>query len=439
MTSSELHRKLLYCGYSEVTDYLRNSPMHRFLYKQLLVLRPKLKIDTSILTIFNELHYQCLKVQYDRNPGLDVKKRYIEEEIEWLGSINAADLVFSLVLAMLKNKCELTFHDECFISELEPLVCDSRSKQLGEDLSVFIMRENVFVPYRFQPMPVIFHDLMRFLVDDSATDSFSAMLGIRRFKDKKLTAWCIVTDGYSKPVIEDYLRLYPDINYQKVLLEEIRSSFASNKGLKAKFDEVIGQILNNVTEGVYLTEADVACPSLTPHPTFDPEEDYDQMFGANLEHQVEEAKNDLEEKYKEERDTLKQQLEQLKKSYEADLEHIEAKYQEEIAGLKLDLANKAKEQTVKVPVEEPMTKELVMTISEIVDDAKEWFHESGASELTNMLYRFATRNHNMEDELWKQIESIIPAVEKRNATQVDINEAGQVNIGQKEVHNHAKE
>lgn len=104
MTSSELHRKLLYCGYSEVTDYLRNSPMHRFLYKQLLVLRPKLKIDTSILTIFNELHYQCLKVQYDRNPGLDVKKRYIEEEIEWLGSINAADLVFSLVLAMLKKR-----------------------------------------------------------------------------------------------------------------------------------------------------------------------------------------------------------------------------------------------------------------------------------------------------------------------------------------------
>lgn len=443
MTSSELHRKLLYCGYSEVTDYLRNSPMHRFLYKQLLVLRPKLKIDTSILTLFNELHYQCLKVQYDRNPGLDVKKRYIDEEAEWLGSMDAAELVFGMVLAMLKHKCELTFHDDCFISELEPLICDSRSKKLGEDFSVFIRQENVFVPYRFQPMPLNFHDLMMdFVTNNRYSIGFTGKIRemIQGSENRSNYVWRIVTENYSKPIIEDYLRLYPDIQYQKVLMQELDMSFIMcNKGLKLDYNEVFAHTKHDVEQGAYLTQADVACPSLTPHPTFDPDEDYDQMFGANFEQQVEEANNDLEEKYKEERDTLKQQLEQLKKSYEADLEHIEAKYQEEIAGLKLDLAKKAKEQTVKVPVEEPMTKELVMTISEIVDDAKEWFHESGASELTNMLYRFATRNHNMEDELWKQIESIIPAVEKRNATQVDINEAGQVNIGQKEVHNHTKE
>ena len=36
MTSSELNRKLLFRGHREVTDFLRNSPLNRCLYKRFL-------------------------------------------------------------------------------------------------------------------------------------------------------------------------------------------------------------------------------------------------------------------------------------------------------------------------------------------------------------------------------------------------------------------
>jgi hypothetical protein len=92
--------------------------------------------------------------------------------------------------------------------------------------------------------------------------------------------------------------------------------------------------------------------------------------------------------------------------------------------------------TVEVP------EELYMTIDEIVSDAKEWFHESGASELTNMLYRYIRKHRYHENtELWDKIESIIPAVEKRTAPQtlVDMPYVSQVNINPHEVNNHVKE
>ena len=82
-----------------------------------------------------------------------------------------------------------------------------------------------------------------------------------------------------------------------------------------------------------------------------------------------------------------------------------------------------------------------LSISEIADDAKTWFHKSGASELTNMLYRFARKQQNMDEDLWKLIDSIVPAVEKRTAPNQTINipTAQQVNINPKEVVNHTKE
>ena len=51
MTASELQRNLIFSGYSDVTDYLKNSPVNRFLYKRLLEILPLAEIETPVVTI----------------------------------------------------------------------------------------------------------------------------------------------------------------------------------------------------------------------------------------------------------------------------------------------------------------------------------------------------------------------------------------------------
>lgn len=41
MNASELSRQLLFYGYDEVTDYLKNSPLNRYIYKKFLTLLPE--------------------------------------------------------------------------------------------------------------------------------------------------------------------------------------------------------------------------------------------------------------------------------------------------------------------------------------------------------------------------------------------------------------
>ena len=95
MNAPELHRKLLYCGYSDVTDHLRNSPLNRYLYKKLLMLMPMHDIDVPIVSIFNEVYYQCVRVRFDSKPGVDVAKRYFPEvEVGFNNNLGAAQLVF---------------------------------------------------------------------------------------------------------------------------------------------------------------------------------------------------------------------------------------------------------------------------------------------------------------------------------------------------------
>jgi hypothetical protein len=94
MNASELSRQLLFYGYDEVTDYLKNSPVNRFLYKRFLEILPTAEIEIPVVTIFNEVYYQCVRIQYDNKPGVDVQKRYLEECSAWLGSVGASELVF---------------------------------------------------------------------------------------------------------------------------------------------------------------------------------------------------------------------------------------------------------------------------------------------------------------------------------------------------------
>lgn len=442
MTASELQRNLLFSGYSDVTDYLKNSPVNRFLYKRFLEILPTAEIEIPVVTIFNEVYYQCARIQYDNKPGVDVQKRYLEECSAWLGSVGASELVFSLVFAFLKRKHKLSFQEECFKQSLRPLLDGCIFLGLAKDLVHFMELNKIFSPNEFDTMPCpINHIPEKIGPDFLYEESTGIVVFLRKLisyianpEKVKVNPWGEVTDNYTFSVMESYVKLYRLKEDQMRVLKRLVNSCSGFERSSHQGD--FNKLESKISSDEYLYHKKEF------EPVCDTQEEYDRMFAAGYNQTMEEAENDKEEQYKQERDTYKYQLEQLKKSYEADLEKIEAKYQDEIAALKKDLeknvASRPKEGTGKV--EEP--KELYMTINEIVSDAKVWFHESGASELTNMLYRYIRRHKYHENtELWDEVEGIIPAVEKRTAPvqQVDIATAGQVNISPQKVENKFKE
>lgn len=450
MNASELHRKLLYCGYSDVTDYLKNSPMNRFIYRLLLSVRPEYDIETSILTIFNELYYQCVKIQFDRNPGVDVFKRYVQEECVWLNSEDAATLVFCLVLVLEKNKCELSFHDECFISELEPQLRDSRMMPIANRLKEFIERENVFIPYIFPPMPCRVEEIPEHLhIDDHSFNFFDRLRlsfggGVNLY-GRYPNAWGIITDNYSVPVIEDYLRLYQNRGEQFTLLQYIQHNFNPMKGYKGKRSDDFEMLQNRIDHGTYQTDLELAIPSLRPRETYDSEEDYDRMFAAGYNQTMEEAEADEAEQYKQERDTLRYQIEELRRNYEEKMAEAEARHLSEIESLRKELVAKEEntihEASPSVMEQEMQGKDFSLTVAEMANYVIKNFSEGAANEFINLYYHFAMQYKKVDDDASKIMDCILPAIHKRNTphTQVDINTVHQVNMNPRTVVNHVKE
>lgn len=157
MNASELNRKLLYYGHNDVADYLQNSPLNRYLYKQILNNRDSSN-KSSVVTIFNEIYYQCVCVAFDINPGENLMHRYIEEEIWWLKSRNDAVLVFFFLWVLLKAKRTLTFNEECFLESLTSIL--KKSENVEDSLEALLrdMKENdIKVPDEFAQMryPVV--------------------------------------------------------------------------------------------------------------------------------------------------------------------------------------------------------------------------------------------------------------------------------------------
>lgn len=442
MTASELQRNLIFSGYSDVTDYLKNSPVNRFLYKRLLDILPKAEIDTSAITIFNEVYYQCARIQFDSNPGVDVQKRYLEECSAWIGSVSASELVFSLVWAFLKRKHKLSFHEECFMQSLCPLLDGCIFQGLAKDLVHFMELNQIFSPNEFETMPCPINEIPEKIGPDFLyEESTDIVVFIRKLisyianpEKVKVNPWGEVTDNYTFSVMESYVKLYRLKEDQMGVLKRLINSCSGFERSSHQGD--FNKLESRISSDEYLyhkNEYDPVCDS---------QEDFDARFGIGFNHALGMFAKEDEEQGKEELDALKDQLEQLRKNYEADLKKIEANYQDEIAALKKDLNKKTPSKTKEGTVRVEAPTELYMTINEIVSDAKEWFHESGASELTNMLYRYIKRhNYNLNTELWDEVESIIPAVEKRTAPQtlVEMPHVGQVNINPQKVENYIKE
>lgn len=423
MNASELSRKLLYCGYSDLTDYLMNSPLNRYIYKMLLVDLPRLQIDVPVLDIFNEIYYQNVRVRFDITPGQDVRKRYLDEEERWLNSKPAAYMVFCYVWAMLSVRSNLSFHEECFVEPMEQIIWNGNYEEMAQKVKSDIVSQGIFVANEVPAKPCPINEIPMRVDAISRNDSFAKrlaimMLGEEDRLDSELNPWKTLTNNFSRSVIEHYLWLYYTPAEQFDLLRRIEN--ACPKKDYHKHQDSFEDLNDKIKYGRYDRSGYV----------YD-KKDLDEEFELNFVKVYNEAV-DAEDKEDAQANALqyKHECELLKRCVEEQKMEIEQ--------LKKELEKKTVFDT---PDQQSIQEGNTLPIAEMVAHVKQRFSKAGAEEFCTMYYHLAMEHGNLDEETSKLIDGIVPAILQRDAHHQTINipTAQQVNINPKEVVNHTKE
>lgn len=250
MTSSELHRKLLYCGYNDLSAYLTNKPINQYMHKLMLDLCEHYQIEVPVLTLFNEVYYQCVRIQYDGNPYGDVHKRYLVEERVWLNSEEAAELVFCMVWALYQRKANQSEREDFLVRNIRFAVIGSEFFHRAVDF-VEYMEEHDLRPYKvFLTMPIPINRIPK-RIDLEYHTSMTLKEKIFRFfslpvesSARDFNPWRNVTDNYSEKVIRFYIALYNDRGNQMGLLERIKSACTKEEYMshKISFAKLEGEV-----------------------------------------------------------------------------------------------------------------------------------------------------------------------------------------------------
>ena len=383
MSLSELQRKLLYRGYDDMTDYFRNSPFNRCVYNVILRHGPK-PLPLDMLTLFNEAYYQCVRINYDPTPGMDLHNRYVREEILRLCSDQAANLVFNLVWGMLRCKKEITFSEECFVNQFYPVMDENAGHEFAYLLIKYMAGDRMFPPKQFKPMP-------------APVDELPIITG-----KKDCQVWRTITNNFSRSTIERYLELYETTYEQTTLLSMIKEAYdeVGDKSCRVNFTKLHQGIVANDYHQVPEQEADCA-----------------EGMEQNLKGQLKE---------------LKLKYQDLEKSQEYRIKEIEAQHQSELWKMRIKLEEMELDEKRR-----GNSKALLFTFTEMTEIVKKRFSKAAAEEFSNMLYTLASKHGYLDEEIGTAIDEIVPAVIERDIPQqtLHIPAAHQVNINPKHVTN----
>ena len=388
MTASELQRKLLYRGHNDMADYLRNSPFNRCVYNVLLRHGPN-PLPLNMLTLFNEAYYQCVRINYDPTPGVDLSTRYLQEETSWLSSNQSANLVFNIVWGILKCKKEITFNEECFVNQFTSVIDSINGHELVNMLIKYMSGDRMLPPKHFQPLP-------------APIDRFPLIVGIMDCQ-----VWREVTNNFSQDTIERYLELYETPEEQTNLLSMIEGACSrvgvGDKSCRVNFTNLHKGIIAKVYHQVAEQEASYA-------------------EGMDL-------------SYKEQLEEIKKKYKALEDSQECRIKEIEAQYQSELWEMRVKLEEMELDEK-----QRGNSKALLFTFTEMTEIVKKRFSKAGAEEFTNMLYNLTVKHGYLDEEISKAIDDIVPAVIERDKTKqtVQIPIAHQVNINPQKVENHCQ-
>lgn len=101
MKPSELYRKLLFKGHTELSPFLDESPVNRFLYQFMREVKSSQNLNISMAAILNEVYFICIRATRENKIDEITVNRYMAEEITWIRSTKAVESVFCLVWMLL--------------------------------------------------------------------------------------------------------------------------------------------------------------------------------------------------------------------------------------------------------------------------------------------------------------------------------------------------
>jgi len=400
-SASELRRIMLFNGYSDVTDYLKNSPINRWIYKDLLTLLPAEGIEVPVVKIFQEIYYQLVSIPLDKHPGADIGKRYLDESSVWLSSASAAQLVFCTVEAMLKRKEELTFAEEIFLEQLQPLIAGSKFKSVGKGLFDYMESVGIFTPGVIEPMPIsVFYIPDKYRIPQreeySFLESIKMALGFKvRKSDESGNPWMVITDNFSFDRIEWFIKLYKTAMEQESLLDLMQESCTESDLIH--YAITIQDLRRLIQHGMYDPVAFRAAVGDTA------DEAADSLLGDSVAAGVDDSVTT----------------------------EVADSVTAEVAGDSLSGGEADDSATL------DKLDDLKLSVSEMIEIVKERFSKSGADEFYGMISNLAVKHGCMNESLWKMIDGIVPAVIERDKPRqtVRIPHAAQVNINPQRVIN----
>ena len=428
-SASELRRIMLFNGYSDVTDYLKNSPINRWIYKDLLTLLPAEGIEVPVVKIFQEIYYQLVSIPLDKHPGVDIGKRYLDECSVWLSSASAAQLVFCTVEAMLKRKEELTFAEEIFLEQLQPLIAGSKFKSVGKGLIDYMESVGIFTPGVIEPMPINVFDIPYEYctprqVEHSFLESIKLALGFNvRKTEEQANPWMVITDNFSFDRIEWFIKLYKTAMEQESLLDLMQESCTESDLIH--YAITIQDLRRLIQHGMYDPVAFRAAVGDTA------DEVADSLLGDSV------AAGVADSVTAEVADSVTAEVADCVTTGVAGDTLSGGEADDSVTlGMLDDSAT-----LDKLDDSGTLDKldDLKLSVSEMIEIVKERFSKSGADEFYGMISNLAVKHGWMNESLWKMIDGIVPAVIERDKPRqtVRIPHAAQVNINPQRVINQA--
>lgn len=251
METAELRRKLLWRAETDLSGILEGSPLNQQIYKLLIEVRPRYQVTTRLTTIFNELYYQCVRIERDDRPGQDLFERYLAEENAWTGSSLSSKLIFSLVCAVLRARKDISFKAGLFLSEIPGYISDSPFGRETNDLRLWISRHLPDLRLDLSPRPAPVQELPVYYEDGCR---FRCLTTYRPIAEKAIFApsnpWRTVTDGYRRSKIIDIIKLYDSRLDQQYVLERIAESCSLREHIE--FGKVFAGISQQIDREEFL-------------------------------------------------------------------------------------------------------------------------------------------------------------------------------------------
>ena len=391
MKASELHRKLLYKGHSELSAFFEENPLNYLLYQFLRDVKPRHQVNMSMVTIFNEVYFNCIRASRDLTPGDNIFERYISEEKIWTGSSLATDLIFCMVYMVLSVQKKQSYPLECFRTVISSCLHDSSFWGETESYIEKLKAESGEFVSDFTPQPIDVNEIPSYTEPQAQTIIESIMEDY-----SQQNPWRILTNNYTQTYILDFLRCYHSSDDQRVLLERIKES--SQSAERMMMEGFYEETLELIDMGEFL-------PRKSENPAISTSAKDNNSELSIAYQQIEFLKQqitDLEQTYM-------AKLNEQRADFDRRLSRMDALYQAE---LDANIEANEKEKSTLAAHTEPS-----FTLKELVAHACSQCSPQSADAITTMLYRLAGIHGYTDSESIKLIDSIIPAIDQRHALQ----------------------